>query len=371
MNTTFASRRMHTLKTVAAVAALGLGASGLAACGGGGSAAGSGSGEGFSVALSNYYSGNNWRKQMVESFETAAKEAQGKGIVDKYTTADSNGSVPQQISQIQSMILEGYDAIIIDAASPTALNGVIQKACDADITVVVFDSLATAPCAHKAAFDYEKYGEIEAQFVVDTLGEQGNYLMVRGIAGNTVDADIYAGAQGVLKGYPGWKKAGEVYGQWTESVAEQQVQSVLPTLPDLNAVLTEGNDGGGALQAITKAGTDPVPLVIQGNTGQGLQGWLKQKKADPDYQTISISSYPSISTVAMWMAQKLHEGEELPETVNVPLLRITDKTVDAWAQALGYAEIANNVLTEEDTQRYIDATESGDPVLVDDPEPIR
>jgi ribose transport system substrate-binding protein len=32
-----------------------------------------------------------------------------------------------QAAQIQNMILRGYDAIVVDAASPTALNGAVKK----------------------------------------------------------------------------------------------------------------------------------------------------------------------------------------------------------------------------------------------------
>ncbi len=44
-----------------------------------------------------------------------------------------------QPAQVQNLILQGYDAIVINAASPTHLNGAIKQACDAGIVVVSFD----------------------------------------------------------------------------------------------------------------------------------------------------------------------------------------------------------------------------------------
>ncbi len=123
------------------------------------------------IALSNYFNGNIWRKQMEASFEATAKA--NPDYVSDFKVVNSDGSAPQQAQQIQSLVLEGYDAIIIDAASPTALNGAIQEACDAGVTVVVFDSLATADCAYKVAFDYETYGEVEAQFTGRPARRQG------------------------------------------------------------------------------------------------------------------------------------------------------------------------------------------------------
>jgi ribose transport system substrate-binding protein len=350
---------------------LGTAALAVAGCGSedsSGSAA-SGDGKKISVALSNYFTGNNWRKQMVASFVDQAKKGQQEGKISKYTVTDSNGSVPQQISQIQSMILQGYDAIIINASSPTALNGVIAKACAADVVVVVFDSLATAPCAYKVATNYVKYGEVETDFMAKQLDGKGNLLVVRGIAGVTVDTDIYKGMKNAMAEYPGLKEVGHVFGEWTNSVAQQAVQRTLPSLPTLDGVLTEGNDGSGPLKALQQAGVDPLPVVIQGNVGQDLREWKKVTDKDPSYKTFSISSFPSMSSVAMWEAHMIANGEKVPKLTYVPLLTIPEKNRDAWIDVLGPAEIANNDLTQEDTKKIVDDNLSGKPEFVAEPLP--
>ncbi len=66
---------------------------------------------------------------------------------DVFTTADKE--VPTQAAQIQNLILQGYNAIVIDAASPEALNGAVKQACDAGIVVVSFDGIVTEPCAYR------------------------------------------------------------------------------------------------------------------------------------------------------------------------------------------------------------------------------
>lgn len=338
----------------------------VAACGSGPASSGQGA---ISIGLSTYYTGNNWRKEMVSSFQTEAGATKQAGIIGKFSVSDSNSSVPQQAAQIQSMIIQGYKAILIEAASPTALNGSIQKACDAGITVVAFDSLVTADCAYKVATDYREYGELEAEYVAQRLGGKGNLLMVRGIPGNSVDTDIYAGITDALKKYPDMKLVGEVWGQFTESVAQQQVAGVLPSLPKIDAVLTEGNDGGGAMQAFRQANVSPLPLVVMGNTGEDLQVWQKVAQEVPGYTTMSVSSYPSMSTVAMWVAIDVLQGKPTPKLVYTPVLTIPEQNRDAWARALGYTDVANVVLSRQDAQRFIDASASGKPLHVDSPLP--
>ena len=79
------------------------------------------------IALSNNYAGNSWRQAMLTSWEKVTGEAVKSGVVaaaDPFTTSENQAT--EQAAQIQNMILQGYNAIVIDAASPTALNGAIK-----------------------------------------------------------------------------------------------------------------------------------------------------------------------------------------------------------------------------------------------------
>lgn len=324
------------------------------------------------IALSNYYNGNIWRKQMEQSFTTTAKA--NPQYVSKYTVVEANGSAPQQAQQIQTLVTQGYNAIIIDAASPTALNGAIQRACSAGVTVVVFDSLATAPCAYKVAFNYNQYGEIEASFLAKQLHNEGNVLIVRGIAGNTVDNDIHAGIESVIAKHPKMKVVGQVYGEWTESIAQQQVAKIIPSLPKVDGVLTGGNDGGGATLAFEQAHVSPLPVIIEGNAGEGLQLWQKLVKNNPSYKTMSISSQPSISTTALWLASLVSAGDSAAKsvpkkTIYAPLLVIPAKNRDAWAKALSYTQIAENPTTRAATETLVKAANAGKPIYSQTPLP--
>lgn len=324
------------------------------------------------IALSNNFNGNIWRKQMEASFETTA--AENPEYFSDAKVVVSDGSAPQQAQQIQSLVLEGYEAILVEPGSPTGLNGAIEEACAAGVTVVVFDGETTADCAYQVAFDYVEYGRIQAEFVAEQLGGKGNVLMVRGLAGNTIDEDIYSGVTEVLAEHPDMKLVGEVYGEWTESVAQQEVAKIIPSLPKIDGVLTNGNDGGGTLDAFRQAGTDPLPLIIQGNSGQGLQGWTEVVEADPEYLSMSISSQPSISSTAAWLAtlliNDLDDARDIPDmTIYSPLLVIPEENRVAWTEALEYTEIAENPTTLDATREIIAAAIAGDPIKVDTPLP--
>jgi ribose transport system substrate-binding protein len=169
------------------------------------------------IAFSNNYAGNSWRQAMLKSYDVVTKKAVADGVVgaaDVFTTSENQ--VTEQAAQIQNLILQGYDAIVINAASPDALNGAIKQACNAGIVVVSFDGIVTEPCAWRVVVDFKDMGEKEVEFLNGRLPQGGNLLEIRGLAGTSIDQSIHDGiAAGVAK-YPNFKIVGTVNGDWAE-----------------------------------------------------------------------------------------------------------------------------------------------------------
>src|SRR5471030_1834841 len=136
------------------------------------------------IAFSNNYAGNSWRQAMLKSYDIVTKKAVADHIVgaaDVFTTADKE--VPTQAAQIQNLILQRYDAIVINASSPGALNGAIKQACDAGIVVVSFDGIVTEPCAWRVVVDFKDMGLQEVEQMAKLQPKGGNLLEIRGLAG--------------------------------------------------------------------------------------------------------------------------------------------------------------------------------------------
>ena len=158
------------------------------------------------IALSNNYAGNSWRQAMLTSWDKITKPAVEGGVVaaaDAFTTAENQAT--EQAAQIQNMILEGYDAIVINAASPTALNGAVKEACDAGITVVSFDGIVTEPCAWRIAVDFKEMGRGQVEYLAGKIPAGGNLLEIRGLAGVFVDDEISAGITEGVAQFPQFK----------------------------------------------------------------------------------------------------------------------------------------------------------------------
>lgn len=293
------------------------------------------------IALSNSYYGNIWRKQMVDSFEKAAKKAKAEGLISDYIILNGDGTVNQQMAQLNDLILKKVDAICINAASPTALNGLIAKAEKAGITVISFDSVVTEPNAYKFNFDFKKQGRDVAQYVVDRLKGHGNVIIVRGVAGSAPDADMYEGNMSVLKKYPGIHVVAVVQGQCTTSITESKISSILPSLPKVDAVLCQGGgDDYGVVQAF-KAAKRPMPIITGSGSAEFIRWWIEEYKKN-GYETYSENSGPSIGGAVFWVALNILNGMKAPKEMIAPNVVITKDNL------MDYADLPPNTIAAPD-----------------------
>jgi len=285
------------------------------------------------IALSNAYYGNTWRHQMVEAFEAAAKKAKEEGTIADYIVMNGDGSVAQQNSQIAELILKGVDAIAVDAASETAVNGVIAKACAAGIKVVSFDSIASAPCNYQLNFDFKGYKKEEAEWVFKKLGGKGNIIQVRGVKGSAPDNDMFNSQTEVLKAYPDIKVVATVYGQATASVAQSAIANVLPSLPPVDAVIAQGgSDDFGIAQAFEQFGGayKDKPPIIEGGGSTDFIKWWSEKSAN-GYSTISMNTTPGIGGAAFYLSLALVKGAQAPKLMIMPVATVTQENLKDFA----------------------------------------
>ena len=305
------------------------------------------------IALSNNYAGNSWRQAMLESWEKVTSQAVADGVVAEapaFTTAENQAT--EQAAQIQNMILEGYDAIVLNAASPEALNGAVKEACDAGIVVVSFDGIVTEPCAYRIAVDFREMGRKQVEYLAGRLPEGGNLLEIRGLAGVFVDDEISAGIHAGVEEFPQFDIVGSVNGDWAQDVAQRAVAGILPSLPDdIVGVVTQGGDGYGAAQAFAAAGRE-MPIIVMGNRQDELLWWKEQRDAS-GYETMSVSIAPGVSTLAFWVAQQVLDGQTVPQDLIVPFLEIQQDGLDAALETTPEGGVANVEYTLEDAQAVI------------------
>jgi ribose transport system substrate-binding protein len=307
------------------------------------------------IAFSNNYAGNSWRQAMLKSYDIVTKQAVKDGIVaaaDVFTTADKE--VPTQAAQTQNLILQGYNAIVINASSPDALNGAIKQACDAGIVVVSFDGIVTEPCAWRVVVDFKDMGKQEVEHMAKFQPKGGNLLEIRGLAGTSIDDAIHSGILEGVKEHPEFKIVSSVTGDWDQTTAQKAVATVLPSLPPIVGVVDQGGDGYGAAQAFAAAGR-PRPTIIMGNRQDELEWWKEQKDKD-GYVTWSASIAPGVSTLAFWVAQQVLDGHKnIPHDLLVPYLAFDQNDFEAELPKIPKGGVASHEYTQADAIAAIKA----------------
>jgi D-xylose transport system substrate-binding protein len=135
----------------------------------------SGSATACTVGVSwNNYAQPRWAKADEPAIRDAIEAAGGT-----YIKTDANDSSEQQLSDIDSLINQGADALIILAKDPEAILPAVQKAKDAGIPVIGYDRLIEDEEAFYITFDNKRVGTIMAEVIMGLVPE-GNYVIIKG-----------------------------------------------------------------------------------------------------------------------------------------------------------------------------------------------
>ncbi|MEU0560658.1 sugar ABC transporter substrate-binding protein [Dactylosporangium sp. NPDC006015] len=296
------------------------------------------------IALSNSFIGNGWRVEMENVFKAACAMPPYKDQVD-CSVFNAGNDVATQTRQISNLIAQGVDGIVINAASTSGLNGVVQQACDRGIVVVSFDNTVDAKCGLTVNTDQVKFGEQLAQFVVDQLKGQGNVVMVTGVAGTGADNDRNAGAKKVFDANPGIKVVATYSGMWDSATAQRQTAAQLPSLPKVDGVWVSGGTDG-VIKAFIEANR-PVP-VTGGEAENGFRKYLAGVST-PKVNGMSIGQPPFLSVISLELARAVIKGEHPKTNVTIPFPMVTSETV----------KVGETVFPDLPDSFFADFTDSG------------
>ena len=286
-------------------------------------------GEGYVVALCNYSIGNSWRAQMEQEFVAEAEKLKAEGVVSEYYITNSNEDINKQISDMQDLITKKVDAIVITAASPTALAPVVEEAAEAGIKVVSFDNVVeTDEQVATVGIDEKEFGRIGAEWLVDKLDGKGKIVVLNGIAGTATDSLRWGGAEEVFKQYPDIEILGSANASWDYAQGKAAMESMLSAYPEIDGVWSQGGAMTQvAIDAFIAAGRDLVPMTSEGNNG-AIRAWIENK--DKGLSCIAPSNPTYTSAEALRVVIKALNGEDIPGNVVMDIETVTEENVDQY-----------------------------------------
>jgi D-xylose transport system substrate-binding protein len=199
------------------------------------------------------------------------ERAKALGVDVLVQSANSDDSV--QLTQVQSLITQGVDALVIIPHNGEAMAKAVALAHAAGVPVLSYDRLITGCDLDLYITFYNvKVGELQARFLAERIPEGGKLRVVR-IYGSKTDNNAVLFKQGqdnVLKPLIEAGKVEVVFEDWAADWKPENAKKIMNAAitksgPGIDAVLAS-NDGtaGGAVQALTEEGLAGKVLV----TGQ-------------------------------------------------------------------------------------------------------
>ena len=248
----------------------------------------------YRIALSNSYVGNDYRQEMEKIAEYIAASDKYKDVVE-LDIVNCDNSAEAQAASIDALIMEGYDAILVDAASATGINDAVERAAEAGIKVISFDQTVQSDKAVKLGLNFYDACKQTAEYVAAAIDYKGKVVVDRGLAGASKTSEMYQAALDVFAQYPDIEIVAEFDGNFTYSDTLSAMESIIAAQPQIDAVYTCGY-ADGAIDAFVDAGLKPVPTC----------GFYYNSSAlamlEHDVPALLILNPASLSATAMQMA---------------------------------------------------------------------
>ena len=210
---------------------------------------------------------SNFQEERWKTDEAAMREAlEAAGA--EYVSADAQSSASKQLSDIESLIAQGVDALIILAQDSQAIGPAVQAAANEGIPVVGYDRLIEDDRAFYLTFDNVEVGRMQARAVLEAQPE-GNYVMIKGSPADPNADFLRGGQQEVLQEAVDAGQitiVGEAYTDgWLPANAQRNMEQILTAEDNEVDAVVASNDGtaGGAVAALTAQGMQGIPVSGQ------------------------------------------------------------------------------------------------------------
>ena len=214
--------------------------------------------------------GVSWSNFQEERWKTdeAAIQAALEAAGATYLSADAQSSSAKQLSDVESLIAQGVDALIILAQDADAIGPAVDAADAEGIPVVAYDRLIEDPRAFYLTFDNVEVGRMQARAVLAAQPE-GNYVMIKGSPTDPNADFLRGGQQEVLQAAidsGAITIVDEAYTDgWLPANAQRNMEQILTANDNNVDAVVASNDGtaGGVVAALTAQGMEGIPVSGQ------------------------------------------------------------------------------------------------------------
>jgi rhamnose transport system substrate-binding protein len=222
------------------------------------------------------------------AFNGAKKACQELGATcDQTGPTEASGSA--QVQFINSVVQQGYDALVISAADANSIVPALKQAKSSGLTVVTYDADVADASARSAMIrptTTDQVGKAQLKWLSDAIGPQGGEIAILSAAATAENQNAWiAVMKQDLANYPQLKLVDTVYGDDDAAKSTEKASALLQSHPNLKGIISPTTVGMAAAAQYLSGSQYKGKVAL---TGLGLPSQLKAYVKDGTVKTFGL-----------------------------------------------------------------------------------
>lgn len=236
----------------------------------------------------------------------------------------ANGDDERQYEQVKYLLNEDIDVLVLVPHDASYSKRMINLAHNQGIPVISYDRLSQGDVDYYISFDNKRVGEIQSEYLVESLGlTKGNVIY---IGGAPSDNNALLLREGVMKGlrkYPDINVIFDAYTEdWDPEIASKNMNQVIASYGDnFEAVICANDALAKAVSTVLSENSIEAYIMGQDAEISACQRIVEGKQAMTVYKDVRV-----LATKAAKMAVDLIKDEPI---VTNKTIENNDKTIDS------------------------------------------
>lgn len=296
------------------------------------------------ISFSQAMTTDDWRQQMNKSMQIEASLHPEVEL----NIFDAGNSVAKQIKDIERLIAARPDVIIVSPIQTKPVTGVVQKAIDSGIPVLIIDRKTEGETyTSYLGADNIEVGRNAANYIVTNGIENRQIIEITGLKGSSPADERSLGFEQVLKDHPSFSLVGRVHGDWEKHSVGTPLKKMMEEHPNVDYIFAHNDRMAfAAWETARNLGKEKRVKIIGVDGLNTVNGGLQHIK---DGKLEATILYPTGGNEAIKLAVRMFRKEQVAKNNILNTIVIDKKNV----------EIIENQMDKIDQQQSVIDSQQG------------